>query len=250
MTAAQRAALQAAMQLPFPSFPCLPNKRPACPHGFKDATTADAELATVWSRHPGELIGVPTGTASGLAVLDIDPRNGGRVWWETNRSRLPQTRTHRTRSGGLHALFRHRPGLRNSAGRIAPGVDVRAEGGYVIWWPAAGFQVKDAPLPDWPDWLKPKAVKPRLEPDRRILNAGSSLDAAVKGIARRVERAVEGERNSVTFWAGCRIAELVRDGKLELGWGMDLLHLVAGRAGLPSDEAHRAVDSAFRRVLT
>jgi hypothetical protein len=25
--------------------------------------------------------------------------------------------------------------LRCSRGRIAPGVDVRADGGYVIWWP-------------------------------------------------------------------------------------------------------------------
>jgi hypothetical protein len=35
----------------------------------------------------------------------------------------------------LHFFFQHAPGLRCSRGLIAPGVDVRADGGYVIWWP-------------------------------------------------------------------------------------------------------------------
>jgi hypothetical protein len=70
------------------------------------------------------------------------------------RNQLPDTRTHRTRSGGLHLFFRHAPGLRNSASRLAPGCDVRADGGYVIWWPAAGLPVLSAaPAALWPDQL-------------------------------------------------------------------------------------------------
>jgi hypothetical protein len=58
-------------------------------------------------------------------ALDIDPRHGGDVWYAANLSRLPRTRTHQTRSGGLHILFDHADGVRSSAGKIAPGIDVR-----------------------------------------------------------------------------------------------------------------------------
>lgn len=122
---AQRQALRAAAALGYPCFPCFPDKRPACPRGFKDAALREAGLATLWTRHPGELIGVPTGSVSGVAVLDVDRDKGGGEWWAANKTRLPSTRLHRTRSGGLHCVFRHRPGLRCSASQIAPGVDVR-----------------------------------------------------------------------------------------------------------------------------
>ena len=91
-------------------------------------------------------------------MLDIDPRNGGDAWLKANVNRL-QTRSHKTRSGGLHLLFRTDGSVRNSAGLIAPGVDVRGEGGYAIWWPAHGLPVLDfvplRALPYWPGWLVP-----------------------------------------------------------------------------------------------
>jgi hypothetical protein len=50
-----------------------------------------------------------------------------------NRKRLPETRTHRTRSGGLQLLFRCTPRLRCTARRIAPGVYKRCDGGHLNW---------------------------------------------------------------------------------------------------------------------
>jgi len=117
VTPAECEALRQAMRLPYPAFPCRPDKAPACPRGFKDAALPEAGLATLWARHPGELVGVPTGEASGIDGLDID--KGGDQWWITNKARLPPTRIHRTRSGGLHVLFKHSGGLRSSAGKIA-----------------------------------------------------------------------------------------------------------------------------------
>ena len=141
-----------------PVFPCREDKRPATGSGFKDATTEVAQIrAWPWT---GRLIGVPSGSASGLAVLDIDPRHGGDDWLEANKRRLPYTRAHLTRSGGMHLLFRWPDGLRNSAGLFAPGIDVRGEGGFIIWWPAHRCVVLDfAPLGDlapWPPWLTPQ----------------------------------------------------------------------------------------------
>ena len=75
-------------------------------------------------------------------MLDVDTKAGqsGLPSFEANDDALPPTRRHRTRSGGLHLVFRHRDGLRCSTSRIALGIDVRAEGG-VVWWPAAGLPV-------------------------------------------------------------------------------------------------------------
>src|SRR5262249_4303499 len=58
---------------------------------------------------------------------------------------------HETRSGGIHLLFRHASSLRCSADdRIAHGVHVRADAGYIIWWPREGLPVCEAPIAEWP----------------------------------------------------------------------------------------------------
>jgi hypothetical protein len=114
-------------------FPCSADKRPATPHGFKEASRDRGVLGELWRRYPGPLVGVATGAASGIDVLDLDRKHPeARVWWTENRSRLPQTRCHRTRSGGLHLVLEHAEGLRSTAGKIAPGVDTRGDGGYVV----------------------------------------------------------------------------------------------------------------------
>jgi hypothetical protein len=93
-------------------------------------------------------------------LLDVDVE--GLAWFEEHRRLIfPKTRLHRTRSGGLHLLFRHHVGLRCSAGRIAPGVDVRGDGGFVIWWPREGFGVEGREPAPWPDWLLRLAQKPK-----------------------------------------------------------------------------------------
>jgi hypothetical protein len=46
-------------------------------HGFHAATTDPARLAAMARKVPGGLLATRTGTAAGLAVVDIDPRNGG-----------------------------------------------------------------------------------------------------------------------------------------------------------------------------
>jgi hypothetical protein len=149
-------ALSAALVLGLPAFPCRVDKTPACPHGYCDATADPVTLRELWRRYPAPLAGAPTGEASWLDALDIDaPRHPETAeWWMAHRGRLPQSRMHRTRSGGLHLLFRHAAGLRCSVSRIAPGIDVRADGGYVVWWPAAGEPVQcDAAPAPWPQWL-------------------------------------------------------------------------------------------------
>ena len=76
-------------------------------------------------RTPNANIGIATG--NGLAVLDIDVHHGGaRPSW------APETLTARTPNGGFHLYYRVTRPVRNSAGLLGPGVDVRGDGGMVV----------------------------------------------------------------------------------------------------------------------
>jgi hypothetical protein len=230
-----------------PCFPCRDDKRPATPHGFKDATRDPEAVRKLWKYHPGPLIGVPTGEITGFDVLDIDRRHGGDVWFLENSERLLPTRWHKTRSGGLHLFFQDVPGARCSAGKIAPGVDVRATGGYVIWWPAAGFPVPSdmPPVAPWPEWLLVQLSSPA-----RPVNASIRVpdNHALMRLVQLVARSDEGERNDMTYWAACRAGEMVASGLLAADDAAAIIAEAATRAGLSRAEAERTAWSGIRSI--
>jgi Bifunctional DNA primase/polymerase, N-terminal len=229
-------------------FPCGLSKRPTCTHGFHDADTDSDSLRELWGRFPGELIGVSTGEASGLDVLDLDPKHHEAVeWCKAHHERLPKTRVHTTRSGGVHVLFRHAHGLRCSASKIACGVDVRANGGYIIWWPATGLRVlRQAPLVHWPEWLLDQLMSSPQPPSApRIVVPDSH---ALAQLVSLVAKANEGERNSLTFWAACRAGEMVASGLLDADSAAAVIAEAALCAGLPRSEAERTARSGVEKT--
>jgi hypothetical protein len=168
------------------------------------------------------------------------------VWWASNRNRIPMTRIHRTRSGGIHVLFKHHVYLRCSTRKLALGVDTRGEGGYIIWWPAHGYQVfRDVPICDPPRWLI-EALRPPPPPLPRPIPRAIPNDRALFGVIRRVVEASEGERNAVTFWAACRVGEMVIAGVLSEAAALSVIVEAATRAGLPQRKASRTARSGIR----
>ena len=241
-------ALQAALELArtgLAVFPCAHNKKPCTPHGFYNASKDASELRELWRRHAGTLVGIRTGEASGLDVLDIDAKHAAaRQWFAENRDRLLPTRTHRTRSGGLHLIFAHAEGLRCSTSKLARGVDIKADDGCAIWWPAVGLPVLHNGEPAcWPAWLlaqlKPKTPpppSPLVIPDERRLQQ----------LLRCVASAPEGQRNAITYWGACRLAEMVATDLISTNDAMALIVDAATAAGLPHNEAIATARSALR----
>jgi hypothetical protein len=194
----------------YPVFPCRMNKRPACSGGFYAAVTSADDIRELWRESHGDLIGVPTGLSAAFDCLDIDAKHElAHAWWNRHRDDIPPTRAHRTRSGGIHLLFRPDGLMQCSAGKLAAGVDTRGSGGYIIWWPAAGYPILDqAELNYWPDWLVAKFA-PKPQP---IKQTNAPLpprgDSWLRGLARTIANAAEGQRNSTSFWAACRAREI------------------------------------------
>jgi hypothetical protein len=232
-------------------FPCRDDKRPACPHGFKDASSDPDVIADLWHRFPAPLIGIATGAASGIDVLDIDVKHDAALaWWHANQYRIPATRSFRTRSGGVHLYFPHAAGLGCSAGKLASGIDVRADGGYVICWFAAGLPCLDhSPAAPWPAWMlalllpKPEAGRRPMRPMPRDRDG-----AAIDGILRLVADAPQGQRNSILHWSACRMGERVDAGQIGIGEAEGMLIDAAAAAGLAMQEARATVRSGLRRA--
>ena len=134
----------------YPVFPCNGQKKPLTKNGFFDATQDEAQIRAWWKQHPEALVGVPTGSRTGLIVIDYDPSKASAPvdrWIQDHSSAISSTRTHHTRRDGRHWLYSESREIYASGSDVwlngikLVGLDIRAEGGYVIWWPAHGGQV-------------------------------------------------------------------------------------------------------------
>jgi hypothetical protein len=251
------AALEVASQ-GFPVFPvrlcpdaclrCRICKAPATPHGFRDASSDPDEIRRLWKQHPGDLIGTPTGEASDIDVLDIDSAKHPEAvtWWMGNRQRIPLTRTHQTGSGGLHLFFRHHALSRTGNGRLGPGIDVKASGGYIVWWPAFSRKlVHDLPISEWPDWLITRQ-QPKMLPPASFTRIRSHKN--LEGVANFVASRLEGERNTGAFWGFCRAFDAVNDGVISEAEAVQILMDAALRTGLAEREVRAVARSAKLRA--
>jgi len=147
----------------YPVFPCrrdaaeivvggkrklIKPKSPLTPHGFEDASRDPDRIRAWWREHPEALVGVPTGTATNLIVIDYDEYKAeapAKEWIAEHSDALLATRSHATLGGGRHYLFRVAGGIEYRGGvslflggLVRAGLDVRASGGYIIWWPLHG----------------------------------------------------------------------------------------------------------------
>lgn len=115
-----------------------PGKHPRTVGGLKDATTDPETIRRWWNAFPHANIGIRTGArpdGGGIVVLDLDPRNGGEDSFaelERTHGPLPSTIQVITGGGGRHYYFGHPGGHLANKSNLLPGIDVKADGGYVV----------------------------------------------------------------------------------------------------------------------
>lgn len=163
--------LEAACKWAMDGFPIFPaqNKRPLCPHGFKDATMDARTILSWWTEHPNAQIAIPTGSPSRLFVVDVDGSEGQTV---VEKLALPPTRTVETSPGRLQLWYTQPDGVttKSTAGVLGLRLDTRGDGGYVIVPPSVHHAsgkpyrfVNDLPQAPMPEFLISYKPNPRPE---------------------------------------------------------------------------------------
>ena len=120
-----------------------PAKHPRTKTGLLEAVTVFEQIAAWWQMWPNASIGIATGP-SRLVVVDIDPRHGGDASLAALEARYGAFDTPEvlTGGGGQHFYFRTIGPVKsraNALGAEFPGIDVRAEGGYVLAPPLLAY---------------------------------------------------------------------------------------------------------------
>ncbi|MEV8329579.1 bifunctional DNA primase/polymerase [Streptomyces niveus] len=244
-------------------------------HGVHDATTDPAGVRALFAAAPWATgYGIACGRAPHHLIgvdLDITPTGRTRTGESASASAeptpdsvaalqqlafqhlftLPETVVVLTPSGGRHIWLSGPAGVTvpNSAGRLAPGIDVRGAGGYLVGpgsvtargaYRLAPGSAGLTPAPC------PRALLRLLTPPERGRHAGpgghrGGRPAQGHGLVQFVLAAHEGQRNTRLFWAACRA--------YEHGFGDSLAETLvdaAVRTGLTEHEARATIASASR----
>ncbi|TQE25965.1 bifunctional DNA primase/polymerase [Streptomyces ipomoeae] len=234
------------------------------------ATTDPDTIRAAWSRAPYN-VGIATGP-SGLVVVDLDmPKTdktkgssdapSGATTFQAlcERAGHPVPTTYRTRtaSGGEHLYFTAPPGIRlaNTAGSIAPLVDTRARGGYVVAagsvTPAGRYEALCAPvavcLPSWLQTVLQPALKPSQGLSRAVVGQSRRYaDVALVNEARNVATAADGTRNATLLRAARALGRLIASGDLTR---TQVEQALREAAGANATQPQHYYDDVIRRGL-
>jgi Bifunctional DNA primase/polymerase, N-terminal len=263
MTALGKAAVAYARRDWF-VFPVAPRgKTPLTQRGMLEASTDVGLVAAWWEQRPTANIGVSCG-ASGLLVVDLDSEDAVRRWTDLAAHHDGHPKTLVARTGkGYHVYFAGKG--RSTASRIAPGIDTRSGGGYVIAPPSvhgsgAVYRWLDPtrePVPA-PEWLLELLEHGRHHEDeapgeRRRLPDGVMFTpyggSALDRITAEMAGTAEGERNATLNGLAYRCGRLSAAGQLADWVARRDLVAAALAAGLAPDEAEKTFRSGFTAGL-
>ena len=243
-------------------------------HGFYAATLDVDRVKAMFTRVPYGLLAIRTGTASGLVVVDIDPYNGGAL----DPTIMTPTRAVRSGSDGWHLYYQH-PGAplqsRPLPGR--EGVDIKADGGYVVAPPSLHPDTKrpyrlvvDRDVEEIPAALRAALQRPAVS---NLTHAGASArttrhgkpnayrghtappfgaggithpDKLLTAHLDAVAHAVQGSRRKTLFGAARGVARMVNAGAITHTEGKAALVDAGRRAEQTDRDIRAAITGGFR----
>lgn len=248
----------------WPVFPLVPNdKIPLISkedggHGCLDATCDAGTILDWWGRYPDANIGLATGADSGFWVLDCDRHDAASdgiaalLDLEKINGTLPLTLVQETPSGGTHHAFRLADiDIGNRAG-IAPGLDTRGTGGYIVAEPSmyGGKQYKwrrdVTTLSTAPAWLEKLVTKQKeVVQLRESKHIDTYVNSAFVRVLAELTNARPGMRNDALNRAAFSLGNFVGAGSLGYDQCEAALRSAAASVGLQDSEASRTIKSGL-----
>jgi putative DNA primase/helicase len=219
----------------YPVFPVGPDKSPSVPGGFY-AATRDLSQIAAWITEGRENhdIAFPTGVVTLTVVIDADTAAA----YEKMRARHGEPHAETKRGG--HWYFRHPQDGKVTSRRFVPGLDCKADGGYVVVPPSWG-RTWTRGIPD-PDTLPelPKDLKRRLREERAGSREGRCDVAGPVG-----EHIPSGNRNgTLTSLAGTMRRRGM--GGEEIFAALEVTNRLRCKPPLPTEEVRRIAQSVSR----
>ncbi len=189
-------------------FPLVEKKKnPATQNGFYQATTNQQQINNWWTASPNQNIGIRCGRGFKILCLDVDRKKdvNGFLWLDAQGD-LPSTVEQTTPSGGKQFLFAMPDeDLKSTAGKIAPGIDVRADGGYFVAAPSFLAKIDGYQYEGNYEWTSEQGIG-----EIELAAAPEWLLAAIRA-TRRPKQPLEipdvikdGSRNETLFKVACK----------------------------------------------
>lgn len=235
-------------ELGYPVFPCVPGqKQPLTPNGFKDATTDADTIEGWWAQYPMANVAIAT---EGLLVVDVDGSENGWPYDKDKELEISGAPAAMTPRGGSHYVFKQPLDggpWRNTAGKLGPNVDTRADGGYILVEPSvvdgkryAWVESRELDSGLWALSAPPDWIVRSLE-----VKAPLALQTAQENPAPAGDAIPSGQRNStlIRFAGALRRYGLSKDELLP-----SLLALNESRCSppLPRSEVSRIAENAAK----
>lgn len=192
-------------------FPANPeNKTPLIKDWKNIASNKETVINRLFAPFPNAMVAVPTGPVNGITVIDFDIRDSynGVSNFIQEGYMIPKTAGAKTPSGGFHLYFDSGDqSIPNSVSKLAIGVDVRGDGGYVIAPPSQSIKGTYKWETDWIDRKRSLAKIP-LAINSLMLNEKSSFKQNLRSKFHKISSVAEEIDNPIS--EGSRNNELTR----------------------------------------
>lgn len=218
-------------------------KSPLCPHGFNDAS-ADKVVLQEWNKQfPDCNIGMPTGAINNIFVVDVDGKSGAQSITALENAYGKLNAPTVSTGKGKHLYFKMPEdiAINCSVRTVAPGIDIRGNGGYVVAPPSIhsngnryqweNFDFSQG-FPTAPEWLINLITNP--------------TESNFKDLLEEIATASEGMRNTTLLGNAIKICNSANKQFLDIESVKNDIIDAGIASGLSRAESGRTVNNAMR----
>lgn len=235
------------------------SKLPAIKDYPNKATRDHAQLEKWFGNGHHYNIGISTthfGDNESLFVIDVDNKKGKKggeelIKLELEGYDIPRTFEQTTPTGGRHIIYRTPHLLKQGVDVLAPGIDIRAKGGYIV---GAGSTLENGiyeaiphevvPLPDWIEKRAVAADVKEHTPPIQNINPEVAKSRAIDYLANHAPISIEFQGGDHTAF---KVAARVKDFGVDKITALELLALWNDKCQPPwsDEELSKFVENAY-----